>query len=509
MVCDAPPAGRGFNWARKSHSYTLRVKLLLDTNILIPLEPTSTDNVEENTAAATRLVQLALGTGTQLYLHPSQQTDFANDTNQERRNLRLLLTGKYLVLERPPPVLARHAEALGTPTPESNDAIDNNMLATVEGHAVDYLVSEDAGVHRKAARLGIPDRVLTLRDAVDLLESLFEVPTAAPPAVRGVAAYELNSNDPIWETFRDDYPGFDEWLAKTKRQHRPSWFIEGEAGYAGVAIIKQDDVAPGLTGKVLKLCSFKIDPSQRGLRFGELLLKPVFGHAFANKYDWIYVTVFEKHADLINLLQEFGFEGSGERTDLGELVLTKPLRPSASGEILRGFAFNKRFGPLAIDRKEPGFVVPIQPQFHEMLFPELEEQMPLVPGQHPFGNAIRKAYLCHSSTKKLQPGALLAFYRSRDLRAVTSLGIVEEVLRTSSPDAAAAVVGNRTVYTFEQIKTMCNQPVLVILFRQVLSFSPPIRLRELTTAGVLAAHPQSIQSLTEEGKQWLLNQAKL
>jgi len=41
---------------------------------------------------------------------------------------------------------------------------------------------------------------------------------------------------------------------------------------------------------------------------------------------------------------------------------------------------------------------------------------------HPFGNALRKAYLCHASTRRLEPGAPLLFYRSKDEKAVFVVG---------------------------------------------------------------------------------------
>ena len=43
------------------------------------------------------------------------------------------------------------------------------------------------------------------------------------------------------------------------------------------------------------------------------------------------------------------------------------------------------------------------------------------------GNAIKKAYLCNAKTKQMAEGDIVLFYRSVDVSAITSLGVVEEV----------------------------------------------------------------------------------
>jgi hypothetical protein len=135
----------------------------------------------------------------------------------------------------------------------------------------------------------------------------------------------------------------------------------------------------------------------------------------------------------------------------------------------------------------------------------MEEQQPLVPGEHPSGNSIRKAYLCHSPTRVLPPGSVAAFYRSQDLQALTCIGVVEQTLRSSNPDEIAATVARRTVYTYDQIKQMCSSEILVILFRQSLRFNPPIRLKVLVDEGVLKDAPMSVTKLGEQAREWIKN----
>lgn len=480
------------------------MKLLLDTNILIPLEPTSATNVEPNTADATRLVNAASRVRAQLYVHPIQHKDLSSDSDPQRKELRSILVGKYLELIDPPRVSEALKAAIGIATPGTNDFIDNQLLAAIAGNAVNYLVTEDRGLLRKAIRAGLGDRVLPLKEILQVLESLYEKPTSPPPAVKSPQAYSLDLNDPIWNSFRDDYKDFDGWLRKVQSEHRKCWVIEGDAGYAAIAIVKPEPGFGLLPGNVFKLCSFKVSSDHSGLKYGELLLKTIFAYARENSLDWLFVTVFEKQVPLIELFKSFGFEEMPHKSGLGELVFAKPMHPAASGEQRTGLDYNIRFGPAHIDLDQKIYAIPIKPKFHRVLFPELEDQPPLIPGEHPFGNSLRKAYLSRSPIAPLPAGSVIAFYRSHDLSAITCIGVVEKAIRSRDPDEIAAFVGTRTVYTYEEIVDMCaSGEVLAVLFRQAMPMTPPARLEELKARGVLQAPPQSITQLKEDARTWL------
>jgi hypothetical protein len=271
-------------------------------------------------------------------------------------------------------------------------------------------------------------------------------------------------------------------------------------------IVKDETDRPyGLPGNVLKLSTFKVTDEAHGRRYGELLLKTLFAHAHHHGHDAIYVTVFDKHATLIELLTAFGFRDHGE-SDLGERVLVKRRRPGGLEGITDPLDFHIAYGPPAIDPRAPHFMVPVEPRWHDLLFPEYVAQQSLFSGEHPFGNALRKAYLCNAPTRQLGPGATLFFYRSHNLPAVTAVGVVEQVLESRDPEEIARLVGRRTVYTLDEIAEKCRvaRPVLAILFRQDRLLEQPWPRRDLDAAGVLNRHPQSITEVhREEGRRWL------
>jgi hypothetical protein len=151
--------------------------------------------------------------------------------------------------------------------------------------------------------------------------------------------------------------------------------------------------------------------------------------------------------------------------------------------------------------------VPIQPRYDQILFPDRQEQAALFNGMQPSGNAIRKAYLCRAGLRGLQPGDVLAFYRSTTSKGIRTLGVVEDWIASTTPERIQQFVARRTVYSMDEIRSMSGdqREILAIRFRQVLYSFAEIPYGELETAGVLAAPPQSIVRVRPEGLQWLKN----
>lgn len=485
------------------------MNILIDTNIVLPLEPGSTVDIGVNTDSAILFHNLANQSDNTICVHPAIEYDLARDENKERANLRRKLIGRYKRIPSPPAVSILDPTVVGSPEVGSNDYVDNCYLAAVEANVVDFLISEDKGVHRKARRIGIESRVLLLREAIDLLRNLFDETPPPPPSVERIHVHELDEQDEIFASLRRDYhPNFDSWLIKCKREHREGYIIRDEKGthLAGLLILKREDGLPsGELGKTLKLCTFKISEKYGGNRYGELLLKSAFDYAFLNDYEYIYYTAFQKHDDLIAFTQSFGFTISDMLNEHGESIIYKTLSYTPTEiETLSPLEFHIRFGPRAfVFRDNSSFVVPIMPQFHRVLFPELETQLSLFRDPHPCGNSIKKAYLCHATTKQLQPGDNLFIYRSHDLSGLTAIGVVEDTLRSTDANTIARYVGSRTVYRYQDIVDLCKKPTLSVKFRLAKGFNRPILLKELKANNVLKGAPQSISRLSSEGVTWI------
>jgi hypothetical protein len=242
------------------------MKFLLDTNVLIPAEPTSPAHVEKSSPVVTELLGMLEQGRHQIYAHPDSVAELLeHDRDVARRETRRLLLQKYITLPAPPSVSTRLRSIVGDARPGSHDAVDHALLAAAEGNAVHYIVTNDVPLLRKAKRAGLDDRVVSAGDALAIVRGLFPIAPPPPPAVDRVFAHELDEADPIFDSFRQDYqPDFDEWLARCKLAHRTAFAIRVGAPLAGVSILKEEDDHPyDLEGRILKVCSFKIADAAR------------------------------------------------------------------------------------------------------------------------------------------------------------------------------------------------------------------------------------------------------
>ena len=488
------------------------MNFLIDTNIVIPMEPGSFFDLGVNTSLALEFHKLANKSGNHIFIHPVIEHDINRDQNKERAGLRKTLLERYNRISSPPGINKLDQTIFKKSVEGTNDWVDDNLLAAVYADCVDYLVTEDIEIHKKAKLIGLSSRVLLLVDAISIIKDLFDELPTPPPAVELVYAYELDENDPIFKTLQSDYQDFNSWLNKCKREHREAYIIKDkkENNLAGVCILKKEDKLPnGTIGKTLKLCTVKVSPEHEGNRYGELLLKTIFDYTRINDYDYVYFTVFPKQQKLIMFAKDFGFYEI--KAIDGELILAKDFKITKEDyNNLSSIDLHIRYGPSVTKFVgNSNFIIPVQPQYHIMLFPEIERQQALFPGKHPCGNSIKKAYLSHSSTKLIKRGDNIFFYRSQDKHAITVLGIAEGTIRSNNADEIARYVGKRTVYTYKEIENMCNSEVLAIKFRLVCFLKEPVTLKTLLDKKVINGQPQSITKIGEEGILWLQEQTQM
>lgn len=483
------------------------MKVLIDTNILIAAEPTSIDDIEPMTEQTALLIGIIQQNKYNIFWHPASLSDLRRDKNTERKDARITLLKKYNELRRPPIITNEIKQIINIPIKNNHDYVDLNLLAAVYGDAVDYLVTEDRNIHTKAQRLGIQYRVLTADAMIRMIRGLSPKDIESPPAVEHIKCYELDETDEIFNSFKRDYPEFGTWLKRCKREHRDAWLIKRpDQKYAGISIIKNEEQNQyGFTNPLLKICSFKVADIMIGRGYSELLLKTALEFAFHKGYKQTYVEVMPKYGSLIYFFNMFGFYNSGRMTQSTEMVLVKDLSYTMDDyEKLEPIEFHIRFGPkyFKVDNVLC-FIIPIQPRFHNLLFPEIQTQLELMPGRYTFGNAMRKAYICNSPTKEIPRGSIILFYRSKDQKSIQCIGIVEKSIRSCEPHDIERFVGPRTVYTSDEIIDLCKDEVLAINFRCAQPLSLPLDLKELISSSVISGPPQSIIKIKEEGWEWL------
>jgi len=482
-----------------------RIRFLLDTNVLIPLQD-SFQVLEGNLANFVRLASIG---GHPLMYHPANIADFERDTNAERRQRNLQRIKQYPALQDPAPCV------WNTPETIPNDACDNELLYALHCDAVHALVTEDRRIHAKARLYGLADRVYTIQTAEDWLKRLH--PETRQVIFLNIQDVPLHGLTPeLGETFfnslRSDYPAvpgrkdFDEWFREKAKAGRRAWIYREENGALGAICIYKiqnnesiNDAGEILSGSALKLCTFKVGESVRGRKIGELFLKAAFLFATENRCEHLFITADVENQDyLIRVLIDFGFVPRG--TYCGDAVLVKVhpiVQPPIDGvdpvEYVR-----KYFPHYRADSSVQKFLVPIQPHYHEILFPEYKSAQPgLFAPMGNVGNAIKLAYLCHAQTKSICPGDILLFYRTVDEMAVTSLGVVEQFEISSDGAQIASMVSRRTVYSLDVIGEMAKKPTKVILFRLICHFSTAVRYTELIQDGVVTGSIRSILKVSD------------
>jgi L-amino acid N-acyltransferase YncA len=403
------------------------------------------------------------------------------------------------------------------PIKSENDYVDCKILSALYDSAVDFVVTEDVGLLKRATAIGFADTCLSVRDALVVLENTQWLKKSESVFIEDVFCAELNPNDPIFGSLKSDYAGFDDWFRKCVRTNRRAWVVKGEEAYAGLVIFNEEDPTgadKGVIGeKILKLCTFKVAEFTRGSRLGELFLRKALWYAHNNKYEAVYYTAYPKQTALIALSLSVGFESVGERPN-GEQTLCRVMsKPKTSNANLLDIA-SKNF-PYVPKFSTDGIIIPIRHQFHSTLFPEGSAMASGTTGdlfdetwasssniQKSPSASLRKAYLCTASKTNIPSGTPIIFYMTKNDRLrysqrATAFGIVEQYFLATDISEILKVARLRSVFSSYELENMLNEKgyLRVLKFLFVGYLKEPASIRELVDVGVCKSHPQSIATV--------------
>jgi hypothetical protein len=145
-------------------------KLLIDTNVFIGLE----DEREVAPEFAT-LQQLCAQHNVRIFIHERAADDIRRDRDAKRRAISFSKIRKFEQLKRVSEPPKADLEAKFGIMPKPNDEVDVALLHALDINAVDFLVTQDLGIHTRATRASpaVGNRVLTVSDAVAWLRASF------------------------------------------------------------------------------------------------------------------------------------------------------------------------------------------------------------------------------------------------------------------------------------------------------------------------------------------------
>jgi predicted nucleic acid-binding protein len=470
------------------------MRVLLDTNVLIHRE-------------AAVVVHQSIGPlfnwldklHCEKCVHSGSQTEIAKHQDPKVRSAFAAKLVSYNVLKTLAPV-GPEIQAILDRDPKDNSRVDTLLLNEVFCHRVDFLITEDRGLARKAEGLGIGDRVFTI-------EAFLEKVNAENPAladykvlsVRKLFFGQVPVNQAFFDSFRADYGGhaFAAWF--NKKSDEPAYCCFDENRLVAFLYLKIEgpdehysDIQPALApARRLKIGTFKVELN--GYKLGERFLKIVFDNALRQRADEIYVTIFDRTVEqqrLISLLEEFGFVRHGvKKNQYGdEWVYVRRFQPASD------LADPKLTFPY-VSRQSRVFLVPIYPQYHTDLLPDSilkTEEAADFEDPEPHRNAIKKVYVSRSYFRDLQRGDVIVFYRTGGYHkaVVTTVGIVEGIYRNiQDEDQFVRLCRKRSVFTDDELRAQWrykpHDKPFIVGFLYCYAFPKRPTMKDLIDNGVI------------------------
>ena len=481
------------------------IKILLDTNLLIYREDHSV--IDDKVLELTKI--LYDSNKYKIVVHPMTIEDISHIKDSNDREIFYSKVKVYETIERPPKATEDFNNLVGC-SKLPNDLIDNNLLYAVYRDCVSYLITNDNKLKNKAQKINISDRVLGIEDAINLFKPLEEKEIRTPAFINYEYLYNVELEDEFFDSLKADYKGFEIWYKKKSRAGNKAYITRYPNNKIGsFLMLKVEDEnedysrfkEPFEKGVRLKVATFKV--ANTGNKIGESYIKIIVNEALKNKVDEIYVTVFEKQEALIKLFSEYGF-----------IQKTTQMTEKADGSFEEELVFVKRMNDITYPNfdwsNKNTFIVPIQQQYHEMLFPESETSTQLsfgdLQGVNSYANTIKKAYVCKAPTQQIKPGDILLFYASENKRSITTIGIVDNVFSNfSNPEDLYAMAIKRTVYSLEEIKSNFSSNSKLILFKYYRTLKEPITYNNLIKNKLLKNVPMSIVKVDSNLAKKIIN----
>ena len=222
------------------------MKILIDTNILIPLEDTSR-TLDPSLAEMCRLSDQH---GHALYIHPGQEEDIKRDKVENRRNIVLSRLEQYQSIPSPPELSKNDLQQYGWRQSSDNDRIDNLLLHALCRGAIHFLVTNDKDIHKKARLAQVQEQVHRLDQFVAFLKSQSTSEHPPPFGIEERYLHEFDVNQPFFESLREGYDGFDQWYLKSAGEHRKAWCISDNGILHAICIYKEEDKPSIVDGEV-------------------------------------------------------------------------------------------------------------------------------------------------------------------------------------------------------------------------------------------------------------------
>lgn len=301
---------------------------------------------------------------------------------------------------------------------------------------------------------------------------------------------EIDLNDPFFDSLKEDYPGsptskeFTQWFREKAAEGKKALVFEDDQGVGAFVNLKPGEVEeiqlkdgrtlPAVSR--LKITTIKIDDRYRNQRIGEGALGLTLWRWRDLGSEQIYLTVFEKHASLISLLERYGFTYVGDNMN-SERVYMKDRQLIDFSDPCKAFPFLSNSidhaGCLAIDM-----------EYHDTMFASselantLQERVDIS-----VANGLKKVYIGSPYSLSFNAGDPVFIYRKYTgnqgkpgyKSCITTYCIATRVEVVKSNGRALMtyedyrrIIGNKSVYDDRQLRTkydtLTNLTIIELLY---------------------------------------------
>jgi hypothetical protein len=301
---------------------------------------------------------------------------------------------------------------------------------------------------------------------------------------------EIDLNDPFFDSLKEDYPGtptskeFAQWFNEKAAEGKKALVFQDDQGVGAFVNLKPGEVeeimlANGTSLPAtsrLKITTIKIDDRYRNQRIGEGALGLTLWRWRDLGTDQIYLTVFEKHASLIFLLEKYGFSYVGDNLN-GERVYMKDRNYIDFSDPCKSFPF------LSNNIDHAGCLA-IEMDYHDTMFASselantLQERVDIN-----VANGLKKVYIGSPYNLGFNAGDPVLIYRKYTgsqgkpgyKSCITTYCIATRVDVVKSNGRALIsyndyrrIIGNKSVYDDHQLTTkydtLSNLTIIELLY---------------------------------------------
>lgn len=500
------------------------MRVLLDTNIIIHRENNRATNYSIG-----HLFNWLDKLKFEKIIHPRSVAEIEKYNDKNTQDVYKIKLSAYNRLTVPEKIADELVAAFKDTDTTENDRIDTALLNSVFLKHVDLFITEDKKLRKKAEKIGLGDKVYSINhfitSATERNPSLIDYKALS---VKHTRFGELDIKNPFFDTFKKDYPGFEDWFAR-KCDEEAYVCNDDKNNILGFLYLKTEEKTESypymqpafLPKRRLKVGTFKVEST--GFRLGERFIKIIFDNALKREVDEIYVTLFENRQELSalqELFERWGFQRYGVNRSTGkdEAVFVKPLK-----------AYNTAFSPKQnfpnIRYNVSKFIMPIEACWHTHLIPDSQlrtENLVDFLGRDACKYALQKVYISWAyNMNGAKPGDLVFFYRmgKTDGRkgfesVISTVCIIDEIKRDfTSESELLRYCQNRSVFSEENLKSFWHRNsrnLSAIKFIQVKSLEKRPILNQLRDAGIVAQDkgPRPFTKITDAQCEKILQLAQ-